>query len=126
MRESDKQKLQTTQRAIERRVLGIKLVQKIPNNIIPQRTKFKGAYIDALQRKFRWADHVARREDNRWTNRTTFWWPYNFQRSRGRPSDRWRKLMQDNLGRNWHELARNRTAYKERTAEVLSSLLSSL
>ncbi|CAM4928046.1 unnamed protein product [Rotaria socialis] len=72
MRESDKQKLQTTQRAIERRVLGIKLVQKIPNNIIRQRTKFKDAYIDALQRKFRWAGHVARREDNRWTNRTTF------------------------------------------------------
>ncbi|CAF4249111.1 unnamed protein product [Rotaria socialis] len=67
MRESDKQKLQTTQRAIERRVLGIKLVQKIPNNIIRQRTKFKDAYIDALQRKFRWAGHVARREANRIT-----------------------------------------------------------
>ena len=122
LRQSDKQKLQTTQRAMERRVLGIRLAQKIPNTTIRQRTEFKDAYIDALQRKFRWAGHVARYNDNRWTNRTTFWWPYDFRRPRGRPADRWRKLMQDHLGRNWHELARNRTEYKNQTAEVLSSL----
>ena len=122
LRENGKQKLQTTQRAMERRTLGIKLIQKIPSTTIRKRTKFKDAYIDTLQRKLRWAGHVVRYEDNRWTNRTTFWWPYNFRRPRGRPADRWRKLIQDKLGNNWHQLARNRTAYKEQTAEVLSSM----
>ena len=65
MRGTEKQKLQTTQRAMERRILGIRLVLKIPSTTIPQRIQFKDAYIDAIQRKFRWADHVARREDNR-------------------------------------------------------------
>ena len=97
-------------------------LRKFPNTTIRQRTEFKDAYIDALQRKFRWAGHVARYNDNRWTNRTTFWWPDDFRRPRGRPADRWRKLMQDQLGRNWHELAKNRTEYKNQTAEVLSSL----
>ena len=124
IRECDRQKLQTTQRAMERRVLNIRLVQKVASSTIRQRTQFKDAYIDALQRKFRWAGHVARYEDNRWTNRTTFWWPYNFKRPRGRPADRWRKLMQDKMGKNWHQLARNRTVYKKNTAEVLSSMLT--
>lgn len=125
MRESDKQKLQKTQRAMERRVLGIRLAQKIPSRTIRQRTNFKDVYMDAVERKFRWAGHVARREDNRWTHRTTFWWPYNFRRPRGRPADRWRKLMQDNLGKNWHQLARSRMAYKHKMTEVLSSMLLS-
>ncbi|CAF1012995.1 unnamed protein product [Adineta ricciae] len=124
MRDIEKQKLQTTQRAMERRVLGIKLVQKIPNTTIRQRTQFKDAYIDAVKRKLQWAGHVVRREDNRWTNRTTFWWPYNFRRPRGRPADRWRKLMKDKLGNNWHQLARNRVTYREKTAEVLSLMLN--
>ena len=60
LRENGKQKLQTTQQAMERRTLGIKLIQKIPNTTIRKRTKFKDAYIDTLQRKLRWAGHVVR------------------------------------------------------------------
>ena len=80
IRETEKRKLPTTQRAMERRVLGIKLIQKVPSITIRQRTKFKDVYIDALQRKFRWTGHVARREDHRWANCATFWWPYDFRR----------------------------------------------
>ena len=59
LRENGKQKLQTTQRAMERRTLGIKLIQKIPSTTTRKRTKFKDAYIDTLQRKLRWAGHVC-------------------------------------------------------------------
>ena len=51
--EKEEQKLQTTQRAMERRALGIKLIRKISGTTIRKRTKFKDAYINILQRKFR-------------------------------------------------------------------------
>ncbi|XGW11186.1 hypothetical protein V3C99_012578 [Haemonchus contortus] len=39
--------------------------------------------------KFRWADHIMRRDDDRWTRRTVEWAPIGFTRSKGRPAARW-------------------------------------
>jgi hypothetical protein len=72
LRENEKEKLLNIQRTMERQMLGIKLVQKIPSSVIRKRTKLKDVDIDALQRKLRWATHMAKRELTRWTNCTWF------------------------------------------------------
>lgn len=114
MRESEKQKLTATQRAMERRIIGVRIVDKIRSNEIRKKTLFKDAYDDAIQRKLRWAGHVARRKDNRWTTRTTFWWPYDYKRPLGRPPERWRKLMKERIGPTWRQIAENREEYRRR------------
>jgi hypothetical protein len=43
---------------------------------------------EVRRRKFRWAGHVARREDGRWTRRILQWTP-DGKRDRGRPNLRW-------------------------------------
>ena len=45
---------------------------------------------DVSKLKWKWAGHVARMRDNRWTSRATDWIPRNYKRSRGRPGTRWR------------------------------------
>ncbi|EYB94618.1 hypothetical protein Y032_0169g215 [Ancylostoma ceylanicum] len=39
--------------------------------------------------KHRWAGHIMRREDDRWTRRTLEWIPRETKRPRGRPPTRW-------------------------------------
>ena len=50
-------------------MLGIKLIDKVPNLEIRERTKVN----DILEEitKLKWAGHVARMKDNRWTARCT-------------------------------------------------------
>lgn len=114
MRECDKHKLTTTQRAMERQLIEVRLKDKIRHEEIRKQTKFKDANEDAMQRKLRWAGHVARMHDNRWTTRTTFWCPRNRIRPLGRPPDRWRKLLKEKVGTNWRRMAEDRETYRRR------------
>ena len=50
------------------------------------------------EQKWRWTGHVARMNDNRWTNRITNWCPYNDKRSKKRPDTR--KICGENLAKN--------------------------
>ena len=67
---------------------------------------------DILQKvkkaKWRWAGHVARREDNRWTKRITEWQPRKGKRKRGRQKRRWRDDLTSYLGTEWARQARDR------------------
>ena len=56
--------------------------------------------------KWNWAGHVARRTDNRWTTRITFWTPRGHTRNRGRPRTRWRNDL-DSFLKLWHCVAQN-------------------
>lgn len=114
LRENERKKLITTQRAMERKIVGVRINDRVRSDEIRKKTQFKDAYVDATQRKLRWAGHVARRTDNRWTTRTTFWWPYNYKRPLGRPPERWRKLMKERIGPTWRQIAENREEYKRR------------
>ena len=53
----------------------------------------KGTLVDWVteqrRRKWRWAGHVARRTDGRWSTRTLHWIPIKGERARGRPATRW-------------------------------------
>ena len=62
-------KLRTAQTAMERKVLNLKLQDKIPYSEIRKRTKTIDITEYTLKQKWRWAEHIARLKDNRWTKR---------------------------------------------------------
>ena len=82
-------KLRTAQRAIEKKMLDLKLQDMIPCPEIRERTRIIDVTDDTLKQKWKWAGHIARMKENRWTKRCTEWQPRRGKRSRGRPSRGW-------------------------------------
>ena len=62
--------------------------------------------------KWRWAGHVARMNDNRWTKRLTDWQPRTGKRRRGRQKTRWRDDLTAYLGVTWAREATDRRKWK--------------
>ena len=58
-------KLETNQRAMERKRLNVKLKDRICNTINRQRTRVTD--IVQTNTKWKWAGHIAQMKDNRWT-----------------------------------------------------------
>ena len=94
-------KLRTAQRAIEREMLDLKLKDKITCSEIRKRTKIIDIIEYTLKQKWKWAGHIARLKDNRWTKRCTEWQPRRGKRSRGRPSRRWQDDITEKEGTTW-------------------------
>ncbi|GFS25595.1 endonuclease-reverse transcriptase [Elysia marginata] len=89
------QKLRVAQRAMERKMLGLKLTDKISCKEIRNKTQVSDIAQYIAKQKWKWAGHVARIQDNRWTLRVTEWQPRNGKRSRGRQARRWRDDNRD-------------------------------
>ena len=106
------QKLSTAQRAMERRMLNITLRDKIRNSDIRKQTKVYDIIEKIKKAKWRWAGHIARREDNRWTKRLTEWQPRTGKRNRGRQKRRWRDDLTTSVGVTWTRLAQDRKRWK--------------
>ena len=66
-------KLETSQRAMERRMLNVKLKDRIRITTIRQRTRVTDIAQFVTNTKWKWAGHIARMKDNRWTIRSTEW-----------------------------------------------------
>ena len=64
-------RLRIAQRAMERNMLKAKLKDKIPCREIRAKTNIKDVVKFAAKQKLKWAGHVARLNDNRWTERIT-------------------------------------------------------
>ncbi|KAH1015706.1 hypothetical protein HUJ04_007048 [Dendroctonus ponderosae] len=77
-------RLPVLQRAMERRVLNVRLRDKITNQEIRRRTRIKDAGKQISRNKWRWAGHVAR-DDVKWTKKVMQWRPRQSKRSVGRP-----------------------------------------
>ena len=60
-------KLRTAQRAMEKKMLDLKLRDKILCSEIRKRTKIIDIIEYTLKQKWKWAVHIARMKDNRWT-----------------------------------------------------------
>jgi hypothetical protein len=106
------QMLITTQRAMERQMLHISLRDKIRHSEIRKKTKVKDILEKIKEAKWRWAGHVARRQDNRWTKRITEWQPRTGKRRRGRQKRRWRDDITSYLGSTWTRQAQDRDRWK--------------
>ena len=65
-----------------------------------------------LKQKWKWAGHIARLKDNRWTRRCTEWQPRRGKRSRGRPSRRWQDDITEKEGTTWIRKATDRRRWK--------------
>ena len=60
-------KLETSQRDMERRMLNVKLKDRIRNTTIRQRTRVTDIVQYVTNTKWKWAGHITRLKDNRWT-----------------------------------------------------------
>ena len=101
------------QKAMERTMLGMTLRDRKRSAWIREKTRIKDIIQVFKQQKQRWARHVARMNDNRWTKRLTEWHPYNDKRSRKRPDTRWRDEIEKFAGVAWQRLAQDRQLWRE-------------
>ena len=101
-------KLRTAQRALERKMLNLKLQDKIPCSEIRTRTKIIDIIEYTLKSKWRWARHIARMKDNRWIKHCTDWQPRRGKSSRGRPCRRWQDEISSKEGTTWNRKATDR------------------
>lgn len=106
-------KLETTQRAMERSMLGISLRDKIRNTEIRRKTKVRDIVKEVARMKWRWAGHIARCGDNRWTRRILEWRPRETTRSKGRPQKRWVDDIRAVAGKQWMRFAKDRERWKQ-------------
>ncbi|KAE9417467.1 hypothetical protein Angca_004384, partial [Angiostrongylus cantonensis] len=71
LRKQDERSLSIIERAVERTVLGAYRFTQVRDGIrssdLRQRSHIKDAVLYAKQSKIRWAGHVMRMNDNRWT-----------------------------------------------------------
>jgi hypothetical protein len=105
-------KLATTQRSMERSMLGITKRDRKRNTWIRNKTKVTDIIQRVKSLKWQWAGHIARRTDNRWTTRTIEWYPRGIKRPRKRPKDRWDRDIRRLAGTTWFRLAGDRNKWK--------------
>jgi hypothetical protein len=107
-----KKRISTCQRGMERSMLKIKKMDKIQNIKIRKITKATNALNYAQKLKWKWAGHVARLDDERWTVRTTLWQGPQGKRTRGRPLTRWEDEIKKTAGPFWMQVAQERETWK--------------
>ncbi|KAE9417612.1 hypothetical protein Angca_006883, partial [Angiostrongylus cantonensis] len=77
LRKQDERSLSVIEGAVERTILGVFRFTQVRNGIrssdLRQRSKIKDADLYAKQSKIRWAGHVMRMNDNRWTRAVSDW-----------------------------------------------------
>ncbi|KAK6736143.1 hypothetical protein RB195_019052 [Necator americanus] len=92
-RNQEENAVSVIERAIERVMLGVsrftQLKAGIRSSLLRQRSKIRDAAAFAEESKVRWARHVMRFNDNRWTRAVSDWVPRDIKRTTGRPPTRW-------------------------------------
>jgi hypothetical protein len=111
---ADRMKLSVTERAIERRMIGVTRLDHVTNEQLRRQTQVKDVVEEAEKAKLRWAGHLIRRDDGRWTRAVTEWWPQEVTRPLGRPPTRWSDSIRKEIGANWAQIARDRREWARR------------
>ena len=104
---ADETRLAVAERAMERRMLKISVRDKIKNETIREMSGVQDIVLETRRSKMRWAGHVARMKDNRWTSRIIDWYSSEIRRPRRRPPTRWEDYIKKK-GDRWKRLALNR------------------
>ena len=121
---SEEEKLAVTQRAMERRMCGVSIRDRISNKELRQRSGLRDVVSGMYEAKRRWAGHIVRLNDNRWTYRLTNWLPRDRKRPLGRPSNRWDRPMVKLFGQRWKQKAYDRVFWRSvdlRSTEATTS-----
>ena len=97
---------------MERSILKLRLRDKKKNTEIRENTKIIDALQHAKKLKWKWAGHVARLKDQRWTKHTTEWSGPGGTRGRGRPRERWADEIAVVAGTDWKKKTQDREHWK--------------
>ncbi|CAD6185754.1 unnamed protein product [Caenorhabditis auriculariae] len=107
--------LRTSYRALERALLGTTRLEQWKkeqtSTDLRQRSQIQDLEEHIQRGKHRWGGHVIRRQDDRWSTRTTHWIPRNIKR----PPTRWTDYFRKNIsqpGRHWMTVAQDRAAWR--------------
>lgn len=103
-----KNKIMSCQHAMERSILKLRRIQKTRNADIRKKTNVTDALHHSLRQKWKWAGHIARYQDRRWTHQTTKWKGPIGKRNVGRQRRRWQDDIQNIAGYEWMKIAKNR------------------
>lgn len=106
-----KNKIRTCQRAMERSLTNIKKIERVKSDDIRLKTNVTDAVIHALKLKWKWAGHVSRYKDNRWTQQAATWKGPKGKRRTGRPKKRWADDIIEIAGCRWTTIAQNRVTW---------------
>jgi hypothetical protein len=120
MIEGQIEKIQVSQRKMERKVLDIKLRDKLRNEDFRRESGMEDAGSKARTLKWRWGGHVARMTQERWSHATTIWDSRQGKRRRGRTRHRWSQEFKNEVGVQWTRLARDRAKWKLIISELNS------
>lgn len=97
---------------MERSMLNIKRRQKINHTKIRANTNAIDALSHSQKMKWKWAGHIARLQDDRWTKTVTFWTGPLARRYRGRRFTRWEDDIKKITGPQWKKIALEREKWK--------------
>ncbi|MBP1527199.1 MAG: hypothetical protein H9Q66_04685 [Spiroplasma ixodetis] len=109
---SQSEKIQKTQRAMERRILGLRIKDRVSNRRMRSETQSKDIGYTIKKLKFKYAGHMYRTQEDRWNRRATDWTPYGNIRAKGRPKTRWRDEIRNRVGKSWKDTARDRFRWR--------------
>ncbi|WKX93379.1 hypothetical protein Q1695_010991 [Nippostrongylus brasiliensis] len=108
LRKQDEHATCVAQRSIERRMLGVtRFIQArdgIRSSELRRQSKIRDAVAWAKLSKIRWAGHVMRFRDDRWTRAVTDWIPRDVRRTPGRPPLRWSDFFVKSLNHRFDAL----------------------
>ena len=80
-----------------RSLLGIKLRDKISNNLIMQETNNRNIAHKIKKLEMDYAGHIYRSDPKSWGKRALEWVPLNRKRKKGRPPIRWRDEIVESM-----------------------------
>ena len=103
-------------------MLNITYSDRKTNVWVRKKTKVTYVIEQVRRRKWTWAGHVSRIQDNRWTLHITTGKPYERKRPTRRPARRWREELDDFWkGTIWQGIAQDKQMWKQH-AEAFAQL----
>ena len=80
---------------------------------IRNETNLTDALKHCLVSKWKWAGHIARVKDKRWSQRVTHWAGPTGKRKIGKPKKRWVDNITSTAGENWMAVAQDREKWRK-------------
>ena len=106
------ERLQATQRSMERAMIGITKRDRKTNVWVRNQTGIQDIITRIKALKWQWAGHIASQGDNRWAKIVTEWIPLGNKRKRARPKTRWQDDIVKSVGVIWIRKAQDRSDWK--------------